>query len=52
MTGGPCGGKTTALAKIANVVEKYGFHGLMVPECATIMKHAGALINPAVMTQE
>ena len=25
ITGGPCGGKTTALAKIVNVLEKYGF---------------------------
>ena len=41
LTGGPCGGKTTALAQIANRLESLGRHVLLVPEVPTILITAG-----------
>lgn len=36
-TGGPCGGKTTALAVISERLAKRGFYPLIVPEAATLL---------------
>ena len=35
ITGGPCGGKTTALTWIANNLPQWGYRVLFVPETAT-----------------
>ena len=42
LTGGPCGGKTTALAEIKARLESLGFLILCVPECATLLFGGGA----------
>lgn len=43
LTGGPCGGKTTALARITDHFSSLGFHVLRVPEAATMFILGGAL---------
>ena len=42
LTGGPCGGKSTALVALADHVRSFGFDVYTVPEAATIMINAGA----------
>lgn len=42
LTGGPCGGKTTALAEIKARLESLGFLILCVPEVATLLFGGGA----------
>ena len=37
LTGGPCGGKTTALPHISRHLQNLGYHVMMVPESATIL---------------
>ena len=44
MTGGPCAGKTTALAKLNLVLTQLGFKVLLVPEAATLLMKGGAMI--------
>ncbi len=41
LTGGPCGGKTTALAKIHERLTSLGFRVFMVPEAATMLITGG-----------
>jgi len=41
LTGGPCGGKTTALAKLSSRLEELGFLVLKVPETATMLFSGG-----------
>jgi len=41
LTGGPCGGKTTALAKLRIRLEELGFLVLTVPETATMLFSGG-----------
>jgi CYTH domain-containing protein/thymidylate kinase len=41
LTGGPCGGKTTALSRIAERLEALGYRVLMVPEAATMLFKGG-----------
>jgi len=50
LTGGPCAGKTTALAELTLVLTQMGFRVLQVPEAATILKKGGALITTHKMT--
>lgn len=45
MTGGPCAGKTTALAKLNLVLTQLGFKVLLVPEAATLLMKGGAMIQ-------
>ncbi len=40
-TGGPCGGKTTALAKTDEYFSKLGYRVILVPEAATLLINAG-----------
>lgn len=42
LTGGPCGGKTTALSTIADYLRSLGTQVFMVPENATIFANGGA----------
>lgn len=37
LTGGPCAGKTSALAKIREHFQSHGFHVFIVPESATLL---------------
>jgi predicted ATPase len=37
LTGGPCGGKTTALARVSSYLRQRGFDVIMVPEAFTIL---------------
>lgn len=41
LTGGPCGGKTTALSKLAERLEGFGYRVLCVPEAATMLFKGG-----------
>jgi len=45
LTGGPCAGKTTALAKLNLVLTQLGFKVLLVPEAATLLMKGGAMIQ-------
>lgn len=47
LTGGPCGGKTTALAKIRERMESFGFRVYLVPETATLLLSGGATFQGA-----
>ena len=44
VTGGPCAGKTTALATLQLHLKQIGYRVLVVPEAATILMIGGALI--------
>ena len=37
LTGGPCGGKTTALARLSSYLRERGFEVIMVPEAFTLL---------------
>lgn len=43
VTGGPCGGKTTALTTIRQTFPQYGYKVITVPEPATLFKSNGVL---------
>ena len=44
-TGGPCAGKTTAMASIASDLISLGYKVLLVPEAATLLMKGGAIID-------
>lgn len=46
LTGGPCAGKSTALARLGEQLSSMGYHVYMVPEAATILLQGGARIHP------
>lgn len=50
LTGGPCAGKTTALATLSVVLQQMGFKVLQVPEAATLLMKGGAFIETGKMT--
>ena len=50
LTGGPCAGKTTALATLSIHMKQIGYRVLNVPEAATILMKGGALIQTPKMT--
>jgi len=41
LTGGPCGGKTTALSRVSNYLRERGFEVVMAPEVFTILASNG-----------
>jgi hypothetical protein len=45
LTGGPCAGKTTALATMSSTLAHMGFKVLLVPEAATLLMKGGAMIE-------
>ena len=49
LTGGPCAGKTTAMADLTNKMTEYGYHVLMAPEVATLSMVAGGDIIVGLM---
>ena len=52
ITGGPCSGKTTALAKLQNIYDKKGFRIFTVPEAATLLMKSGAMIDMNKLSPE
>ena len=50
LTGGPCAGKTTALATLTDHLTTKGFKVLLVPEAATMMMKGGCFIQTHKMT--
>ena len=45
LTGGPCAGKTTILAKLQKTLDDAGYRVFCVPEAATMMMKGGAIFN-------
>jgi len=45
ITGGPCSGKTTGLAKISSDLSDKGYEVIIVPEAATFIKNCGIKIS-------
>ena len=41
LTGGPCAGKTTTIAKVKEDLENLGYHVLLLNECATEVLNGG-----------
>ena len=52
LTGGPCGGKTSALAAIKSDLTQLGYKVLEVPEAATIIAKGGAMIAAESFTAQ
>jgi len=51
LTGGPCAGKTTALAAISQDLSQLGYKVLIVPEAATLIMKGGAMIVSSSFTE-
>lgn len=51
LTGGPCGGKSTALAKVSDRLSSLGFRVFLVPEAATMMFGGGATLRETTPEQ-
>ena len=45
LTGGPCAGKTTALARLSQFLRSRGFNVFIVPEAATMLWSGGANLD-------
>ena len=45
LTGGPCGGKSTAINKIYQDLSERGYKVLIVPETATELINSGITVN-------
>lgn len=50
-TGGPCAGKTTAMATLSADLTNLGYKVIMVPEAASLLMKAGAMIDSNLFTQ-
>ena len=51
LTGGPCGGKTTAMSRIAERLENLGFRVFMVPETPTMLFQGGFSLDGVTAAQ-
>jgi CYTH domain-containing protein/predicted ATPase len=51
LTGGPCGGKTTALTRITERMQDLGFRVLRVPEVPTLLLLGGATLDGVTLEQ-
>ena len=51
ITGGPCGGKTTGLAYLAEKLREEGYNVLLVPEAATLIANGGGMINLSTFSE-
>lgn len=51
LTGGPCAGKTTAIADIKQDLIQLGYKVLVVPEAATLLMKGGAFIVSSGFTE-
>lgn len=45
LTGGPCGGKSTALSAVTERLQGLGFHVYCVPEAATLLLGGGVIVR-------
>ena len=52
LTGGPCAGKTTAMAAISQDLTQLGYKVLVVPEAATLIMKGGAMIVSTFFTEQ
>ena len=52
LTGGPCAGKTTALAEIKDDLTMLNYKVLLVPEAATLISAGGAMIDVSKLSPE
>lgn len=52
LTGGPCGGKSTALSIITEKLGALGYTVFAVPEVATLLHNGGASFRPEMTTQQ
>ena len=52
LTGGPCAGKTTAMAAISQDLTQLGYKVLVVPEAATLIMKGGAMIVSSSFTEQ
>jgi len=52
LTGGPCAGKTTAMAAISQDLTQLGYKVLVVPEAATLIMKGGAMIVSNTFTEQ
>ena len=52
LTGGPCAGKSTAIAAISQDLTQLGYKVLVVPEAATIVMKGGAMIVSSSFTEQ
>lgn len=52
LTGGPCAGKTTAMAAISQDLAQLGYKVLVVPEAATLIMKGGAMIVSSSFTEQ
>ncbi|MDW8249900.1 MAG: AAA family ATPase, partial [Myxococcales bacterium] len=52
LTGGPCGGKSTALAKVSDRLSTLGFRVFQVPEAPTTLFQGGASLREASPEQQ
>ena len=50
LTGGPCAGKTTLMAKLTSVLDNKGYRVFCVPEAATLFMLAGSQIDTSKMS--
>ena len=51
LTGGPCAGKTTAIASIKQDLAQLGMQVFVVPEAASMLMNGGAMIVSSSFTQ-
>jgi predicted ATPase len=52
LTGGPCAGKSTAMAHISNKLMSLGFNVFVVPEAATLLITGGGLYSTNMTTEQ
>ena len=52
LTGGPCGGKTTALARLSEFFRTHGFRVFTVPEAATMLWSNGVALADVLASKE
>lgn len=52
ITGGPCGGKTSGLARISQELSEKGYEVIVVPESATLIKNSGVRIGDDFVNTE
>ena len=50
LTGGPCAGKTTIMAKLTSVLDNKGFRVFCVPEAASLLFIGGAQLDTSQMS--
>ena len=51
-TGGPCAGKTTAIAQLQDQISDKGYRVFTVPEAASLLMKSGAMIDNQKLTED